>query len=108
MATQEALTKDDLTHMHQGSGQSIGGTKMMQGEGEPEPHKHARQGRNRELGQDKEQSMAKGKHPGMGDRPDLHGDTGEGIAAQNLGGEQWQKEGKGSAVLGGGRPEVNY
>jgi hypothetical protein len=34
MATQEALTKDDLTHMHQGSGQSIGGTKMMQGEGE--------------------------------------------------------------------------
>jgi hypothetical protein len=34
MATQEALVKDDLTHMHQGSGQSIGGTKMMQGEGE--------------------------------------------------------------------------
>jgi hypothetical protein len=25
--------------------------------------------------------MAKGKHPGMGDRPDIHGDTGEGIAA---------------------------
>jgi hypothetical protein len=24
--------------------------------------------------------MAKGKHPGMGDRPDIHGDTGEGIA----------------------------
>jgi hypothetical protein len=76
--------------------------------------------------------MAKGKHPGMGDRPDIHGDTGEGIAAyappppparklfwlalqliwelcsQNLGGEQWQKEGKGSKVVGGGRPEVNF
>ena len=46
-----------------------------------ELHKHTKQGRNRELGQDKEQSMAKGKHPGMGDLPDIHGDTGEGIAA---------------------------
>ncbi len=53
---------------------------MFGGGSTEEPHKHAKQGRNRELGHDKEQSLAKGKHPGMGDRPDLHGDTGEGIA----------------------------
>jgi hypothetical protein len=29
------------------------------------------------------------------------------LCRKNMGGEQWQKEGKGSKVVGGGRPEVN-